>query len=215
MAVMEQESQEENLQESAERQEQLMVEAKDLLAKGDPWKALPKKAEALGLKSLEGFTSMAKQRKRDELARLGSPLSFSSEKFKAQAAAELYPDTGDANKLLEDLNAAASQPNTPENRQNIELAAKALDDIRSKSQELQYQQAFNEVGQYAYNSGYLAARAGNGDLLIAADTSDKRQALEAAGYKAGAELPVPFNNDAASTQDVEWIDGTGFDGPTT
>ena len=219
----------ESLPEPAERYEALMAEADELLSNGDPWKALPKKAEALGLKPLEGalFTSMREQDvyKRPDLHWAGHPLADAGDavgRSMLRAAAELFPSGGGPETLLSDLKEAAGPRHQASAESHVAQARDALDEIRAKAKEIQYKQAFNEVGYFNRHAGWLAARAGNGDLLVAPDTPDTQAALAAAGYREVAGgygshggPTVPFNNTGTSTEGVRWTKATGAEPDVT
>jgi|GEM_PF-2836425 hypothetical protein len=211
----------ESLRDAAELREQLFAEARELLEKGNPWKALPKKAEALGLKPIDGFNSMRAQDsyKRPDLDALGSPLSSSrlaNEQFFLTAAAKLFPSEEGAESMVRGLGEAARQPRNEGTETAIAQARQALDEISVESRKLQYQRAFDEVGTYGRHAGWVAARAGNGDLLVAQETPKAMEALASAGYREtqggyeSSEGPrVPFNNTPESTKDVKWAPATG------
>lgn len=211
----------ESLQDTAEQREALFAEARELLEKGNPWKALPKKAEALGLKPLESFNSMRRQdlQKRPDLVAAGNPLSdmpHAAERFSLEAAAKLYPTSDGAEAMLKDLQEAAAQTPTETNQTERAQARKARDEIQTERRKLQYKKAFDEVGTYGRYAGWVAARAGNGDLLFAQDAPEKLEVLASAGYK---ETPggygshggptTPFSANQETTKDVKWAPATG------
>ena len=208
------------MQETHERKVASFAEAKELLESGDPWHALPKKAEALGLKPLEGFFSMRSQEghKRPDLTALGNPLSdmgHGAKRARLEATAKLFP-SDDPEALFEDIRGAAKQLPNRGNDTEIAQARKALDEIGVERRKRQYQKTFDEVGLYARHAGWVAARAGNGDLLVARETPESIQFLEDANYRethggyGSYEGPtVPFNNTPESTSDVQWVRATG------
>jgi hypothetical protein len=162
---------------------------------------------------------MAAQRtgERSDLADLGTPLSDSrgaSEKFRIKAAALMYPTPkGSPEESLKDIRETANQSPDTGVLAAINQAKGALAEIRAKSKELQYQQAFDEVGMFTTNAGYVAARGGNGDLLVAKASDANMQQLQEAGYRDGSQfdvnLYVPFSNNADTTNGVQWTPGTG------
>ncbi|MDB5164889.1 MAG: hypothetical protein JWL89_515 [Candidatus Saccharibacteria bacterium] len=193
-------------------------EAQQLLAEGKPELAMAKKAEAIGLQPLEGrFTSMAAQPiyKRKDLHDLGVPLvdgTARARSLQVTAVAALYPKSSNPEQLLAATKNAANQLPNEGIQPAINQAKKALDGIYAKRQELQAEKAFTEVGVFTANSGFIAARGGNGDLLVGKYTPENLKALEAAGYRDGEgdiTLFVPFSSNEASRQDVKWVQGTG------
>lgn len=199
--------------------EELFAEARQLLTEpGGAERALVQKAEALGLEPLEGFTSMAAQHRQDLLAQ-GHPLSDFGEiagPFYIKAVAELFPDNGDPEEMLVGIRETVNQSRDYSTERAVEQATKTSREIEIKRRELQNQRAYDEVGTFGRHAGWVAARGGNGDLLVSRETPEALRALEVAGYKEtpggyeSSEGPmVPFNNTPESTQDVEWVDGTG------
>lgn len=203
-----------------EEKERQWAEAKKLLEEGQPWHALPKKAEALGLKPLAGFTSMAKQRlsKRRDLCDIGHPLSDVHRKnFAGRATASEVPSENPT-ETQEAIIAAAKRVAGEAPSSARQGAEDLLKQISKKAFELQAQQAFDEVGTYNRHAGWVAARGGNGDLLVAKESDETLKALQEAGYQESAGgyedpngLAVPFDNTPDSTKDVDWYPGDGIE----
>ena len=197
-----------NPAEQANQKEALLREAQELLAAGNPWLAMVKKSEAIGLKPLATFASMAKQdfATRPDLKNLGFPLSdVHRRNFYAEATATLFPaeEGGDATHkaIVEAAKRTVGEP--PSTAQ--EQASKAQEDIYKKAFELQAQRAFGEVGHYYVHAGYAAARAGNGDLLVADANDERLQELKDAGYTPSlSSMNVPFSADVSTREDVGW-----------
>jgi len=194
----------------AAHKEALWDEAKRLMAEGRPWQALVKKSEAIGLKPLQGFTSMAKQEfaVRRDLSELGFPLSDSHRgKFTARATGLLFPSEEGGATLHASIIEAAKRT-TGARTTSEDQARQSLHEISKKAFELQAQEAFDEVGHYTIHAGYAAARAGNGDLLIADANPERLRELEEAGYtpgeKVGVTIGVPFSADVETRKDVRW-----------
>ncbi len=191
------------LHDPVSRAEAAVEDSLELVRQGRYEDAMAARATELGLKEPEGaFYHMSRQHDPD-LQRLAWPVtslhpSYNSAHAKAVAAvlnnAGMTEDqTIRARDDLRESKVLADQGGATVASNQAEAA---LDEVSGLTRKDQGESAVRQVGGYTVNSGWVAARSGDGDLIVALSSEQTLKALEEAGYKPTGDIGVPFNNNA-------------------